>query len=421
MILPRASEEVFASLPGRVVRLSERHTEAEPVAIAVQFLIGFGNAVGHGPRFFVGETPHHLNEFLAVVGTTSRARKGDSKNAALRAIEEADPDWAHNIGSGLSSGEGLIHAVRDPVTRIATSGKEKGNEYLADPGVSDKRLLVVESEFSNALKQFSRDGNVLSCMLRDAWDAKRTLRLLTKNSPTRATDAHISIIAHTTPEDLSAYLANIEAANGLGNRFLFVLTHRARLLPNPGRAAAQDVAEVVDEVRDALLHARQVEVIRRTPAAERLWAEIYPTLTADQPGLLGKLLARSEAHVARLSALYALCALSPQIDVEHLKSALALWDYCESSTRLIFANRTGDDTADRIRSELLPGQSMSLRELRDQIFANHISAARLSEALKLLQALGEITVTTEPTEGRPRIVVTRLHTQSSTEAEAHVA
>lgn len=162
---PEARGEMFTGLVGDVVRTFEPHTEADGVAIGAQFLVAFGNAAGGGPYFQVGETVHHINENVCIVGDSSRARKGDSSNAALRVLRDADPAWAANIASGLSSGEGLIHAVRDPVEKITA----KGERILADEGVSDKRLLVLESEFSHALKQFSRHGNVLSNVLRDAW------------------------------------------------------------------------------------------------------------------------------------------------------------------------------------------------------------------------------------------------------------
>jgi hypothetical protein len=120
----------------------------------------------------------------------------------------------------------------------------------------------------------------------------------------------------------------------------------------------------------------------------------------------------------RLSALYALCAQAPSIDVEHLESALALWDYSEASVRIIFAGRTGNDAADRIRAEMLPGQSLPLSEIREQIFANHITAGRLESALKVLMQLGEIAVVECPTGGRPAIVVTRLAAHVAHETEA---
>lgn len=399
-----AAADLFHGITGSVVTTFEAYTEAAPVAIAAQFLVAFGNAVGRGPHFVIGETVHHLNEFVALVGKSSRSRKGDASHIALRTLRDADPEWAANIASGLSSGEGLIHAVRDPVEKI----NSKGERTVADEGVSDKRLLVVESEFSGALKQFAREGNVLSNVLRDAWDGKVVLRTLTKNSPTRATDPHISIIAHTTPPDLSAHLGNVEAANGLGNRFVFVLAHRAKLLPDPGRAPADAVALLVHEVRETLDFARHVGEIRRTPAAAAVWEQLYAELTREQPGLLGNLLARSEAHVARLSALYALSARREEIDVEHLQAAVALWEYAEQSTAIIFAERSGDRTADKLLAALKPGRSMTVEEIRAEIFSNHVDKTLLDNALNVLEYRGQVRLVKRQTGGRSCTVVTRI-------------
>jgi len=412
---PRPRREIFAGLVGRVVATFDDYTEADPIAVATQFLVAFGNAVGSTPVVTVGETSHHTNEFLCIVGTSSRARKGDSSNVALRPLRDADPDWAGNVASGLSSGEGLIHHVRDPLEKR----NAKGETVVADDGVTDKRLLVVESEFSTALKQFAREGNTLSNVLRDVWDGKRTLRTLTKQSPERATDAHISVIAHTTPEDLARYLADVEAANGLGNRFLFVLAHRAKLLPDPGRAHCGTVARLADDVRDALVWARTGTEIRRTPAAAMLWERIYPALTADKPALLGKLLARSEAHVIRLAALYALTSRAELVDVQHLESALALWDYVEESTRAIFAGRTGNRVADRIIGALLPGEAKTLEELRRELFSGHVGSADLADALTLLRDLGKVTIKRDDTTGgRAAVIVTQVDTTPARDEQA---
>ena len=99
--------------------------------------------------------------------------------------------------------------------------------------------------------------------------------------------------------------------------------------------------------------------IPRTEAAERIWCTLYldeAGLAARRPGLLGALLARGPAHITRLALLFALLAKARAVDVDHLTAACAWWDYCVASTEIIFADRTGNDTADRIRAELVPGQ-----------------------------------------------------------------
>ena len=89
---------------------------------------------------------------------------------------------------GLSSGEGLINEVRDAVEKW--NAKERRTEEV-DPGITDKRLMVMEAEFSNALAVMDRPGNTLSPTIRRAWDGGM-LSTLTKNSPLKATGAHIS-------------------------------------------------------------------------------------------------------------------------------------------------------------------------------------------------------------------------------------
>src|SRR3954471_16558445 len=84
------------------------------------------------------------------------------------------------------NGEGLTWAVRDP--------------SADDPGVIDRRLLIIEPEFASVLKTASRDISTLSPTLRTAWDG-RPLAILTRSAPARATDAHIALIGHITATD----------------------------------------------------------------------------------------------------------------------------------------------------------------------------------------------------------------------------
>src|SRR5262249_32793274 len=144
-----------------------------------------------------------------------------------------------------------------------------------------------------------------------------------------------------------------------------------------------------------------------------LWEQVYLNLTTERLGLLGKLLARGDAHDARLSALYALLARAREIDIAHLMSALAVWDYCAASAQAIFGDRTGNDVADRIRTEMLPGQKMPLTETRRELFANHVPAGRLKEGLALARELGDVNFITQKSGGRDAQVVVRLPASSA--------
>ncbi len=412
--IPEGKEAMYAGLVGRYVDAYNRYTEAHPTQVAVQLLIAIGNAVGRQPHLYVGETRHGLQNNALIVGRTAEARKGDGGNIAIHALAQADELWAANIRDGLSSGEGLIYHVRDEIKKV---DKKNGDETVVDPGVPDKRLLVVETEFANVLKNFERQGNTLSVVIRNAWDGKPVLRSMTKNSPTRATGAHISILGHTTPEDLHAYLSSVDAANGLGNRFLFVETDRARHLPLPERVPDAIREQLVGEVTGVLSAAKRVGEMHFSPDAAEVWKRLYPKLTRSRPGLIGGLLARNAAHVRRLSALYALLDGDSLVQVSNLNSALAVWDVCVASVERIFAGRTGNTDADRIDESMIPGTEMTFTEIREQVFSRKITSGRLKSALALLTEMGRYVVFPQETGGRPAQVVRRLTERERAELE----
>jgi hypothetical protein len=129
------------------------------------------------------------------VGESSKSRKGTSWEHVYRIFKRVAEQWAQDrVAKGLSSGEGLILEVRDPITKLVKD-KESGEyqEEISDAGVADKRLTIVENEFANVLKVMARQGSTLSPVIRSAWD-DGNLRAMTKNSSTRATGAHVSII-----------------------------------------------------------------------------------------------------------------------------------------------------------------------------------------------------------------------------------
>ena len=140
---------------------------------------------------------------------------------------------------GLSTGEGLIHAVRDPLWKteaVKIKGKYTGEvqEVLVDGGVQDKRLVCLEPEFGRTLRVAEREGSTLSAIIRQAWDTGN-LRVMIRTNGEVATGAHISIIGHITQDELRRELKNTEAANGYANRFLWVAVRRSKLLPDGGQ------------------------------------------------------------------------------------------------------------------------------------------------------------------------------------------
>src|SRR5262249_45802718 len=153
--------------------------------------------------------------------------------------------------------EGLISAVRDPRYAI-----RKGKEELVDAGVEDKRLLLDEREFFQALTVLKREGNTLSRVVRDAWDCRELLATLTKYEPIRATKAFISIIGHITAEELRQALDHTSMANGYANRFLFACVRRGNVLPHGGAVEEQAIHRVARATLEALETARTVSQVQ---------------------------------------------------------------------------------------------------------------------------------------------------------------
>lgn len=400
---PQLRAEALHGLAGEIVRTLAPETESAPVAILGQLLVAAGNAVGRGPHFLVESDAHHGNLFCCLVGESSRGRKGTSKGRVMQMMRFADENWCDKcLASGLSSGEGLIWAVRDPIEKtepVKERGRVTGYQtVITDAGVDDKRLLADESEFAQVLRVLQREGNSLSPVIRQSWDTGN-LRTLTKNNPARATNAHVSISAHITRPELLKCLKDTEVLNGFGNRFLWLLVRRSQLLPFGGQSL--DLSVLGARLNYAIASARNVGPMRRTPAASKLWAEAYPRLTADRPGLYGAVTGRAEAQTLRLSMMYALLDASASIDAHHLLAALALWEYADASARLIFGAEPADPLPGLVLAKLREAPAGLTRTEIHDAFGRNIPAAKLLAALAWLRDRGQARAEKVQTGGRP--------------------
>ncbi|MEA2465848.1 MAG: hypothetical protein QOJ98_3595, partial [Acidobacteriota bacterium] len=215
---------------GELTRRIDPHTESDPVAILVQSLIAFGSMLGRSAHYQVEASRHYTNEFAVLVGASAKARKGSSLDQVLSVMRVIDPDWAERrLASGLSTGEGLIWKLRD-------SGDDDAG------GDQDKRLLVIEAEFASVLKVAKRQDSTLSAIVRNAWDGK-ALETITKTSPARASEAHISLIGHITRDELARNVDATEIANGFLNRFMHFAVRSSKVLPFEGEVESVDFGD----------------------------------------------------------------------------------------------------------------------------------------------------------------------------------
>lgn len=396
----------FYGLAGDIVRLIEPHSEADPVALLSQILVAFGNVIGRTAHFTAEADKHYLNLFAVMTGSSSKGRKGTSLGQVRRLFEQFDERWVQDcIQSGLSSGEGMIYAVRDPLSKeepVRERGIVKDYQLVTvDGGSGDKRLLVVEPEFASTLRVLGREGNTLSAQIRQAWDTG-TLRVLNKNSPVQATGAHISIIGHITRDELRRYLSTTEAGNGFANRFLWFCVKRSKFLPEGGHLHTVDFEPFIRRLSEAVSFAQSIGEMRRDEEARELWREIYRELSEGKPGLVGSVTSRAEAQVMRLACVYALLDSSSVVRREHLEAAGSLWRYSEDSADYIFGDSLGNNLAEQILKGLqASSEGLTRTEIRDLLGRNQ-KAKDISEALGLLKVSGRAFQITETNDDSVR-------------------
>src|SRR5262249_22275016 len=161
---------------------------------------GAGNIFGRNSWFEVEDTRHHPNIFVGVVGRPGVGRKGTSQARINRPLALAASDWMQVHKDGNESGEGIIPLYRDP---------RESDDEDDDLGASDTRLFIIESELSMILKIMSRTGSSISPVLRKCWDGG-VLRSTSKSRPCVASNAHVSVIGHITPDELRRNLTETE-------------------------------------------------------------------------------------------------------------------------------------------------------------------------------------------------------------------
>ena len=411
---PLAREALYG-VAGEFVAATLPETEADEAALLFHFLTFAAAMMGRERHFPIGGTSHHARLFSVAVGGTATGRKGtaldcvshvfrivaslaagDEPDCVGSAITVDDGFCENNVVSGLTSGAGLIWAIRD--------ARNDGRKI--DSGVEDKRRLVVESELGGVLRACQRKENDLSAVIRDSWDGKQ-LRSLAKQEPATASRPHINLIGHITREELRATLSKVDTANGFANRILWYCAKLSKLLPRGGSLRCLDLSDIVGRIHSAVAFARQAGCMTLTEAAEALWAVEYRALTAPRPGVFGNVTTRADAQTLRLSMLYALLDKSNVIDMEHLQAALAVWRYSEASARWTFGASLGNPTADELLAALHAVKPKGLTSTEvSALFQRNRSASQIREAFAILQrySLARCESVRTGKGGRPAIV-----------------
>jgi superfamily II DNA or RNA helicase len=394
---PMADAAFYGTL-GAFVKMVAVETEADPAAVLIMTMSAISAVLDPHTFIKAGDAHHPIRINAVLVGPTASGRKGTAGKIAEAVVRQADDGFIGRIVEGLSSGEGLLWAIRDEITK---RDPRSGAEIVTDAGVADKRLWVQETEFATTLRVLQRDGNSLSPIIRRAWDiaADGVLRSLTKNSPARATGAHIAVAGHVTRHELLQTIERTDLVNGFANRFLWAAAKRAHVLPFGEEVNRDLVNQFAEVVRDAHDWTREGHRMRWAPDARELWAAAYPTLGSDKDDLFSAVTARAAPQILRMTELYAALEGDDMMRGAHLIAAMAVWGYCERTCRWIWGDSLGDPLADEILAALRRSGPMTRNDIYE-LFKRHERRARIEQALGRLLMTGLATCTKESTGGR---------------------
>lgn len=397
---PELAQAAYHGTLGEIAQLAGEHSEADPAAVLMQALTGFGVVAGRSAYFTVaGGTHHYPKLFLAICGRTSKARKGLSLDIAVRFLAEADDAFHGLMRGGLTTGEGLISSVRDPAYGL----DKKGNPVLTCAGVEDKRGLFVESEMAVIFERLRREGNTLSQVLRDAWDDK-TLAVATRKDPMTATDSHLSLIAHITGEELRETLRPSDINNGLANRFIWCFADRWQLLPRGGDLPAKYVTPLVEDLRAAVAYAQTPQEIGMSESAWQLWDGLYHELDAEQEDLIMEgLSSRAAPQIRRMALLFALADRQGQVHEPHLQAARACFEYSRATLQHVYVSGIDSEEARAVLAQILARLKVGPATRTDlyNLFQRHVPSPKIRSVLTAAELKGLVICTRDETGGRP--------------------
>jgi putative DNA primase/helicase len=409
---PSPTPGMFYGPLGEWSEIATRETEASRVAVYANLLAYVGAALGRERFLWIGDTKHHPRIFTLHNGRTARGRKGTATAPVERLHDALTKDDAltsavadqisggaadvpriapHIHTGGLSSREGVAYRLRDEV-----KGTDKdGNETVEDPGVPDKRLWIVESEFSNTLSQGSRDGNTLSSALRDCFDG-RDLAPLTKTNRTTSTAPHVTLCGQITIAELLDRIEDTAITNGFLNRFMIFWAERDKRVPFPQRTPDNEIARWVRTMRAAITNVRKNpgEAVM-TDAARELYAYTYLNEWDSDAGgpVVTSLMERAPAVAVRIALILSALDQATEVSRDHIACAIEWTRYWRASVEYIWRDRARLAAVDGKSSEAHTravqivaylrkhGGEASRTELISDCFNRHATARDIDAAL----------------------------------------
>jgi len=235
------------------------------------------------------------------------------------------------------------------------------------------------------------------------------------------------MLAHITTEELAEKMPTLEVMNGFGNRFLFAVAKRSKVLPNGGCPNEKDLRSLGDRLASVITAARTITQIQRSKEADAAWAPIYTGLE-EHRGLLGAATARGPALMVRAQLIFALLDGTSIIEPKHVLASAALWDYCYDSAAMLFGADLDDPKKEKLYKALLQAYPDGLNGTKiAAIFHGNLKAGELERLRGELQSEGKAQVASlrnDEHRGAPElltyaIVLEGIDSSNSLDSSAH--
>lgn len=393
---PKLDPKAYYGILGKIINLIKDETEASPEAMLFQGLVILGNLMNRKFYRAVGGSKNYSNAFVVIVGKTSKARKGTSfKDISYIFKKVWGKDFERRIKRGVSSGEGIIWLIRDPVVEEVTN-KGKIEKKTIDKGVVEKEVILVEEEFSKLIKVSKRESNTVSEVLRTAFDSD-DLQSISKEQPAKATAPLISLIGHITKEEFLQVYNVVDKSNGLFNRILWCHSARTNVIPTPKNFDEIDFSEIeieLNRLKDFIESGEESNVGFSEDGAQ-VWENFYNQYAHSPDGNNASVKGRTETYVLKIATILAVTDRSTTITADHLEAAIAIVvNYSNEVVDHVFGVSSSESTNEKKVIEYISSNGgVAQRSLiQKRVFHNKVQAHKLDNLRDKLEAQGSISI-----------------------------
>lgn len=405
-IPPKLRHEGFYGCLSDISKDLSEYTEANRAFIANNILMGIAVSTPSSNLVMPFAATNTELRMFSLQVLPSGCGKGVSEKQTKALFNEAIQLLGNNIVSphsglsfyakvfsgGLSTGEGIAFELRDGIVN------ENGD---VQQSVEDKRLLVLEPEFANALAKCNGHNSILSATIRKIFDGE-SLEPMTKKDRIKCTKPDVCIIGQITPEELLDKLDSVSISNGFANRFPIFSGTQPVYQPIPRVIKKEKLQKHAKELNKVMSWCHESsKVLTMSDCYKKLWCEKYSDL--KQIGASGSiersLMTRAPHYASMYAMLFAALDMTTIVTANHLVASLAWIDYWHESVRYVFGteaaaykaeqrNLQALEVLNKIKELVAINNSQPItRTPLQQAFGKKYTSKQISEVLKFLQEL----------------------------------